>query len=146
MIHALKNLVVIPVLCAVMLVLSAQQSFAAAGAPPGGPLEAPKTGADLKHACGQTVDGFDGREGERTLREMLITQCRATVSAIVEMVEGGQYMIGEREVWKCVENRTDEAALAETFVKWVGRRPQLMRMPAAVAFVEAVEMSAKCRN
>lgn len=144
MMHAIRNRIVAPALCAAMLISTAGEAFAAAGAPPSGPLEPPKTGADLKHACGQSVEGFDGVEGERMLREMLITQCRASVSAIVELVEGAQFSIDGREVWKCVEDRTDQDALAAAFVKWVGRRPPLMRKPAAVAFIEAVEMSAKC--
>lgn len=121
-------------------------AFAAAGAPPSGPIEAPKTGADLKHACGQTVEGFSEREGERMLREMLIVQCWSVVSAIVDLVESGEFSMGSKPVWECVTDRSDRQALIEAYVTWVGRRPALMRQPAPVAFVQAVEMSAKCKN
>ena len=121
-------------------------AFAAAGSPPSGPIEAPKTGADLKHACGQTVDGFDGVEGERMLREMLIVQCWSVVSAVVDLVEAGDFSLDGKPVWECVSDRSDQQALTEAFVKWVGRRPALMRQTAPVAFVQAVEMSAKCKN
>lgn len=121
-------------------------AFAAAGAPPSGPIEAPKTGADLKHACGQTVEGFSEREGERMLREMLIVQCWSVVSAIVDLVDSGEFSMGSKSVWECVDDHSDHQALIEAYVTWVGRRPALMRQPAPVAFVQAVEMSAKCKN
>ena len=121
-------------------------AMAAAGAPPSGPIEAPKTGADLKHACGQTVEGFSEREGERMLREMLIVQCWSVVAAVVDMVEAGQFSLDGKPVWECVTDRGDQQALIEAFVTWVGRRPPLMRQTAPVAFVQAVEMSAKCTN
>lgn len=121
-------------------------AFAAAGAPPSGPIEAPKTGADLKHACGQTIDGFNEREGERMLREMLIVQCWSVVSAIVDLVDSGEFSVSSKPVWECVDDRSDHQALIEEYVTWVGRRPALMRQPAPVAFVQAVEMSAKCKN
>lgn len=130
--------------CAV-LALSGGAAFAAAGAPPSGPIKAPETGAELKHACGQTIDGFSGREGERMLREMLIVQCWAVVAAVVEMVEAGQYQIGDKPAWGCIENPTDQEALTKAFVTWVGRRPPLLRKPASVAFVEAIEMSERCK-
>ena len=34
----------------------------------------------------------------------------------------------------------------QAFVTWVGRKPALMRKPAAVAFVEAIELSARCKD
>ena len=127
-------------------VFSAGSASAAAGAPPGGPIEAPKTGADLKHACGQSVEGYGSVEGERMLREMLIVQCWAVVSAVVDLVGAGEYAVDGKPVWQCVKDPADHEALTKAFVTWVGRRPALMRKPAPVAFVEAVEMSEKCRN
>ena len=121
-------------------------AFAAAGSPPHGPIEAVHTGADLKLACGQGVEGFDEVVGERMYRSMLIVQCRAVVGAIVELVEAGQYALDEAPIWRCVENRGDHDALTAAFVEWVGRRPALLRKPAAVAFVETIEMSEKCGN
>jgi hypothetical protein len=121
-------------------------AFAAAGAPPHGPIEAVQTGADLKLACGQGVEGFDEVVGENMYRAMLIVQCRAVVGTIVELVAAGQYALDEAPIWQCVEHRGDPDALTAAFVKWVGRRPALLRKPAAVAFVEAIEMSEKCRN
>jgi hypothetical protein len=43
-----------------------------------------------------------------------------------------------------VKDREDHDALAAQYVKWVGRRPTLLRKPASMAFVEAIEMSGKC--
>ena len=40
------------------LCLGARPSFSAAGAPPSGPIEAAHTGAELRFACGQEVDGY----------------------------------------------------------------------------------------
>ena len=77
---------------------------------------------------------------------MLIAQCSAMVAAIVELVNGGEYAIDNTPVWQCVKDREDQSALAATYVKWVGRRPALLRKPASMAFVEAIEMSEKCRN
>lgn len=121
-------------------------AFAAAGAPPSEPIAAPSNGAELKHACGQSVKGFSDLEGEKALRHMLIAQCSAVVAAIVELVKGGQYAIDDTPVWQCVKNREDQGALTATYVKWVGRRPALLRKPASIAFIEAIEMSEKCRN
>ena len=121
-------------------------AFAAAGAPPNEPIETPKNGADLKHACGQNVEGFSELVGEQILRAMLIVQCRAMVAAVVELVNNGQYVVDDTPVWQCVKDREDLDALAATYVKWVGRRPALLRKPASMAFVEAIEMSAKCRK
>ncbi len=118
---------------------------AAAGSPPQGPIEAVHTGANLKFACGQGVEGYDQVVGEEMLRAMLIVQCRAVVGTVVELVGAGQYAIDDALIWQCVENREDHDALTAAFVKWVGRRPALLRKPAAVAFVEAIEMSEKCR-
>ena len=137
------------VLAALLVVSVAGASgsaFAAAGSPPSGPIEAPKTGADLKHACGQTVEGFSEVEGERMLREMLIVQCWSVVATVVDLVEAGNFALEGKPVWECVTDRSDHKALIEAYVKWVGRRPPLMRQPAPVAFVQAVEMSAKCKN
>lgn len=124
----------------------AHAAFAAAGAAPLGPIDAVKSGADLKLACGQGVEGFDQVVGEKTYRSTLIVQCRAVVGTIVELLAAGQYELDDAPVWQCVKNRDDHDALTATFVQWVGRRPALLRKPAAVAFVEAIEMSQKCGN
>jgi hypothetical protein len=121
-------------------------AFAAAGSPPHGPIDAVETGANLKFACGQGVEGFDQVVGEEMLRAMLIVQCRAVVGTVVELVGAGEYAINDAPIWQCVEIREDHEALTAAFVKWVGRRPALLRKPAAVAFVEAIEMSGKCTN
>jgi hypothetical protein len=121
-------------------------AFAAAGAAPLGPIDAVESGADLKLACGQGVEGFDQVVGEKMYRSMLIVQCRAVVGTIVELVAAGKYTLNDTPIWQCVENREDQDALTVAFVQRVGRRPALLRKPAAVAFVEAIEMSEKCRN
>jgi hypothetical protein len=121
-------------------------AFAAAGAAPLGPIDPVKSGADLKLACGQRVEGFDQIAGEKMYRSMLIVQCRAVVGTIVELVAAGKYALNDMPIWQCVENREDHDALTVAFVQWVGRRPALLREPAAVAFIEAIEMSEKCRN
>ncbi len=144
--HSFRALSLGIALVGVSLVSTTDNVFAAAGAPPSSPIEAPSTGADLKHACGQNIDGFSDRVGESVLRAMLVVQCRAVVAAVVELVNSGQYEIDGAPVWKCVENREDYDALAATYVQWVGRQPPLMRKPASMAFVEAIEMSAKCPN
>ena len=105
-----------------------------------------ESGADLKLACGQGVEGFDQVVGEKMYRSMLIVQCRAVVRTIVELVAAGKYSLNDTPIWQCVENREGHDALTVAFVQWVGRRPALLRKPAAVAFVEAIEMSEKCRN
>jgi hypothetical protein len=141
-----RNFVTVLMLTGVGLFGGNSAALAAAGSPPHGPIDAVETGANLKFACGQGVDGFDQVVGEEMLRAMLIVQCRAVVGTIVELVGAGEYAIGDAPIWQCVENREDHEALTAAFVKWVGRRPALLRKPAAVAFVEAIEMSEKCRN
>lgn len=124
----------------------AQPSFGAAGSPPNGPIEAVETGANLKFACGQSVDGFKDVVGEETYRWMLIVQCRAVVGAVTELIKAGQYALEDSPRWQCVDIPDNLDELSATFVTWVGRRPALMRAPAAVAFIEAIEMSAPCRD
>lgn len=144
--HYIRSFMIALALTAGSSSVGAGAALAAAGSPPSGPIEPVETGADLKFACGQGVEGFDQVVGENMLRAMLIVQCRAVVGTIVEMVEAGDYALDEAPIWLCVENRADHDALTADFVKWVGRRPALLRKPAAVAFVEAIEMSQKCRN
>lgn len=121
-------------------------AFAAAGSDPLGPINPVKTGADLKHACGQTVEGYQKIVGQKTWRDMMTVQCRAVVGAVVELVAAGKVAGKEGPIWQCIENPGDHDALAATFVKWVGRRAPLLREPAAIAFVEAIEMSEKCSS
>ena len=144
--HHVQTLMMVLALTAAGFYGGIGAAFAAAGSPPHGPIEAVNTGADLKLACGQGVEGFDDVVGERMHRAMLIVQCRAVVGAIVELVEAGQYTLDQAPIWQCVENRGDHDALTAAFVKWIGRSPALLRKPAAVAFVEAIEMSEKCRS
>lgn len=125
---------------------SSDTAFAGAGAPPTQPIKTPETGADLKYACGQNSEDFEERVSEQIHRTMLIVQCRATVAAIVELVNNGQYTIDGALVWQCVKDREDHDALAAQYVKWVGRKPVLLRKSASIAFIEAIEMSEKCRN
>lgn len=143
--HSLHNFMMVLVLTGLGLFGGTSAAFAAAGAPPQGPIDAVHTGANLKFACGQGVEGYDQVVGEEMLRAMLIVQCRAVVGTVVELVGAGQYAIGDSPIWQCVEDREDHDALTAAFVKWVGRSPALLRKPAAVAFVEAIEMSEKCR-
>jgi hypothetical protein len=121
-------------------------AMAAAGSDPLGPIDPVKTGADLKHACGQSVDGYDKVVGQKMYRAMMIVQCRAVVGAIVDLVAAGRYAGKDGPIWRCVENPSDHEALTATFVKWVGRRAPLLREPAGAAFVEAIEMSEKCSS
>ena len=121
-------------------------AFAAAGSDPLGPINPVKTGADLKHVCGQSVEGYHKVVGQKMWRAMMIVQCRAVVGAVVELVAAGQVASKDGPVWRCIENPGDHDALTATFVQWVGRRASLLREPAAVAFVEAIEMSEKCSS
>lgn len=121
-------------------------AFAAAGSDPLGPINPVKTGADLKHACGQSVQGYDKVVGQKMYRTMMIVQCRAVVGAIVDLVVTEQISGKGGPIWRCVQDQGDHAALTATFVKWVGRRAALLREPAAVAFAEAIEMSATCKS
>jgi hypothetical protein len=121
-------------------------AFAAAGSDPLGPINPVKTGADLKHACGQGVQGYHKVVGQKTWRDMMMVQCRAVVGAVVELVAAGQVAGKDGPVWRCVQSPDDHDALTATFVQWVGRRAPLLREPAAVAFVEAIEMSEKCSS
>ena len=127
-------------------VSSAQPGFTAAGSPPAGPIDAVETGADLKLACGQEIEGFDEVVGEKTYRSMLIVQCHAVVGTIAGMIKAGQYALDDKPKWQCVTIPEDLGELSATFVSWVGRKPALMRKPAAVAFVEAIELSARCQE
>ncbi len=120
--------------------------FAAAGAPPDGPIKSVETGADLKFACGQDVDGFNDVVGEKTYRSMLIVQCRAVVGTIADMIKAGQFALDDAPKWQCVTIPEDLSELAANFVTWVGRRPSLMREPAAIALIEAIELSAPCKS
>ena len=144
--NCIRAFVFVLMLTAAGLYDSTGTAFAGAGAPPSGPIDPPETGADLKHACGQNVEGFSERVSEQILRAMLIVQCRAMVAAVVELVNNGQYAIDGAPVWQCVKDRENHDALAAQYVKWVGRQPALLRKPAPMAFVEAIEMSEKCRN
>jgi hypothetical protein len=122
----------------------ARLGLSAAGAPPGGPIEAVHTGADLKFACGQDVDGYQDVVGEKIYRLMLIVQCRAVVGTVADLIKAGQYALDDAPKWQCVEIPEDVGELSATFVTWVGRSPTLLRKPAAVALVEAIELSAPC--
>jgi len=140
-----RNLVMLTAIIG-LSVGSAQPGFTAAGAPPDGPIDAVETGADLKLACGQEVDGFEDVVGEKTYRSMLIVQCRAVVGTIAGMIKAGQFAIKDAPKWQCVTIPEDLGELSATFVSWVGRKPALMRKPAAVAFIEAIELSARCKE
>jgi hypothetical protein len=125
---------------------TASTAFAAAGSDPLGPINPVKTGADLKHACGQGVEGYHKVVGQKMWRAMMIVQCRAVVGAVVELAASGQLVGEDGPAWRCVQSPDDHDALTAAFVQWVGRRAPLLREPAAVAFVEAIEMSEKCSS
>ena len=126
--------------------LGAGPGLAAGGSPPNGPIDPIETGSDLKFACSQEIKGSKDVVGEQFYRWMLMVQCRAVVGTIVTMVQAGQFTLDESPSWQCVTVPEDLGQLSETFVTWVARRPPLMRQPAAVAFVEAIELSAPCRS
>lgn len=130
---------------AVGLLGRAELGHAAAGSPPKGPIDPVVTGAHLKFACGQEVDGFKDIVGEEMYRSMLIVQCRAFVGAIAEMIKSGDYAVEGEAKWQCIDIPEDLTELSTTFVTWVGRKPALMRAPAATALIEAVEMSKRCK-
>ncbi len=125
---------------------SARPGLTAAGAPPDGPIDAVETGAHLKFACGQEVEGFKDVVGEKMYRTMLIVQCRAVVGTVAGMIKAGQFALDDTPKWQCVDIPEDLSELSATFVTWVGRRPALMRRPAAVALIEAIELSAPCKE
>lgn len=126
--------------------LGASPGLAAGGSPPNGPIDPIETGSDLKFACSQEIEDSKDVVGEQFYRWMLMVQCRAVVGTIVTMIQAGQFALDESPRWQCVTVPEDLGQLSETFVTWVGRRPPLMRQPAAVAFVEAIELSAPCRS
>lgn len=128
------------------LTAATQPGFTAAGSPPDGPIDSVKTGADLKFACGQDVEGFSGIVGEKMYRSMLIVQCRAVVGTVAGLMQAGQLAFDDKPKWQCVTIPDNLNDLSATFVTWIGRKPALMRQPAAVAFVEAIEASAPCRE
>ena len=142
----IRNLVVMAAVLGLSASLGASPGLAAAGSPPVGPIDAVVTGSDLKFACGQEAEGFRDVVGEQFHRWMLIVQCRAVVGAITTMIKAGQFALDDAPRWQCVTIPEDLVELSATFVTWVGRRPALMRKPAAVAFVEAIELSAPCRD
>lgn len=130
-----------------MAVLAGTNSArAAAGSDPVGPINPVKTGADLKHVCGQGVQGYEKIVGQKTWRDMMMVQCRAVVGTVVELVAAGRLAGKDGPAWRCIEDPGDHDALTATFVTWVGRRATLLREPAAIAFVEAIEMSEKCSS
>ncbi len=140
-----RNLVVLMAIFG-LSVGATQPGFSGAGAPPDGPIDAIETGADLKFACGQEVKDFEDVVGEKTYRSMLIVQCRAVVGTIVGMMEAGQFALDDARKWQCVTIPEDLNEMSAAFVAWVGRKPGLMRRSAAVAFVEAIESSAPCKE
>ncbi len=120
--------------------------WAAGGSPPHGPIDPVETGSDLKFACGQEVEGFDGVVGEQFYRWMLIVQCRAVVGTIAATFQAGEVLMDGAPRWRCVVVPEDLGELSATFVNWVARRPALMRESAVTAFVEAIELSAPCQE
>ena len=141
-----RNLVVLVAVIGLGVSIGARSGLTAAGSPPDGPIDAVETGADLKFACGQEVEGFNDVVGEKMYRSMLIVQCRAVVGTVAGLIKAGQFALQDAAKWQCVTIPEDLTELSATFVTWVGRRPALMREPAAVALVEAIELSAPCRN
>ncbi len=141
-----RNLVMFVGVMGLGLCGGARLGLSAAGAPPDGPIEAVSTGADLKFACGQNVDGFPHLVSEKVHRSMLIVQCRAVVGTVAELIRAGQYTLDDAPQWRCLEIPEEIGELSATFVTWVGRRPTLLRKPAAVALIEAIELSASCDN
>ncbi len=146
MIRWIRQLAVTAVVSGLAASFGTGSALAAAGSPPLGPIDPVETGSDLKFACGQHVEGFKDVVGEEFLRWMLIVQCRAFVGGVVELIQTGQVVIEDSPRWQCVTIPEDVDELSATFVTWVGRRPALMREPAAIALVEAVELSAPCRD
>ncbi len=146
MINWVRNFVVAAAVVGLFVSLGASPGLTAAGSPPDGPIDAVQTGADLKFACGQDVEGFNEVVGEQMYRSMLIVQCQAVVGAIAEMIRAGQFAVEDKPRWQCVTIPEDLHELSATFVTWVGRRPALMRETAALAFIEAIELSAPCRD
>ena len=140
------KLIVTAIVLGLCSTLGAHPGMTAAGSPPTGPIDAIETGSDLKFACGQEAEGFKDVVGEQFRRWMLIVQCRAVVGAIMTMIKAGQFALDDTPRWQCVTIPDDPGELSATFVTWVGRSPALMRKPAAVAFVEAIELSTPCRD
>ncbi len=140
----IRNFVVSAGVLGLSASLGAGTGLAAGGSPPNGPIDPIETGSDLKFACSQDIEGSKDVVGEQFYRWMLQVQCRAVVGAIVTMIQAGQFTLDEAPRWQCVTVPEDLGELSETFVTWVARRPPLMRQPAAVAFVEAIELSAPC--
>lgn len=142
----LRSWAMIGVVLGLSATTGANAALAAGGSPPNGPIDAVVTGSDLKFACSQEIEGSKDVVGEQFYRWMLMVQCRAVVGAIVTMIEAGQFALDGSPRWQCVTVPDDLRDLSATFVTWVGRRPPLMREPAAVAFVEAIELSAPCQS
>lgn len=141
----IRNLVMVTAVIGIGLCGAARPGFSAAGAPPHEPIDAASTGADLKFACGQENDEFEEVVGELMYRLMLIVQCRAVIGAVTEMITAGHYAGVDAAKWQCVDTSADLGELSAAFVTWVGRRPTLMRQPAAIAFIGAIEMSTPCK-
>ena len=142
----IRNVVVMAGMLGGTATLSSSPVLAAGGSPPNGPIDPIETGSDLKFACSQDIEGSEDVVGEQFYRWMLMVQCRAVVGTIVTMIEAGQFALDDAPRWQCVPIPDDLGELSTTFVNWVARRPPLLRQPAAVAFVEAVELSAPCRD
>ena len=146
MVKWIRSFVVLAGVLGLSASLGVSPGLAAGGSPPNGPIDPIETGSDLKFACSQEIEGSKDVVGEQFYRWMLMVQCRAVVGTIVTMIQAGQFSLDESPRWRCVTVPEDLGQLSETFVTWVGRRPPLMRQPAAVAFVEAIELSAPCRG
>jgi hypothetical protein len=97
-------------------------AFAAAGAAPLGPIDAVKSGADLKLACGQRVEGFDQVVGEKMYRSMLIVQCRAVVGTICR-AGGCRTIRAQRHADLAMRRKPRRSRRPDRCLRPVGRAP-----------------------
>lgn len=124
--------------------LAAFALLMAVGARPGLAVDPVETARDLHIACGQTYDGFPDIVYEPVARSIMIAQCYAFATAAAQLIKGGAYSHDGRAMWKCVEVPEKLGALSDAYVRWIARRQQESRTPAAIAFMRAIEETFPC--
>lgn len=107
-------------------------------------LEPVKTARDLHLACGQAYDGFENIIYEPVERSVLIAQCYSFVTATSQLMRVGTYSFEGKAKWQCTNIPDELGELSDTYVEWIARNHKQSKVPAAVAFVMAIEDKYPC--
>jgi len=109
-------------------------------------VEPVKTARDLHIACGQTYEGFQDLVFEPVERSILVAQCYAFVTATAQLVRDGDYTYNGKRVWQCVDIPDELGELSDAYVEWIATHHAHGKMPAAVAFVVAIDETYPCKD